>query len=166
MGTEEKELNYIRNYAIKNVTDDTEQFQFNTSIARLMELVNAMYKYDALENKNRALLEDTARDLIKLLSPFAPHFAEEMWEMLGNTTSIFNEPWPVHDEKALVKDEVELAVQFNGQIKYRINVPSDADNRTIEEMAINDVRSRPYLQDKTIVKVIVVKNRLVNIVVK
>lgn len=166
MGTEEKELNYIRNYAIKSVTEDTEQFQFNTSIARLMELVNAMYKYDALENKNRALLEDTARDLIKLLSPFAPHFAEEMWEMLGNTTSIFNEPWPVHDEKALVKDEVELAVQFNGQIKYRINVPSDADNRTIEEMAINDVRSRPYLQDKTIVKVIVVKNRLVNIVVK
>jgi leucyl-tRNA synthetase len=166
MGAEEKELNYIRNYAIKNVTADTDQFQFNTSIARLMELVNAMYKYDTLENKNRTLLEDTTKDLIKLLSPFAPHFAEEMWEMLGNTTSIFNEPWPVADEKALVKDEIELAVQFNGQIKYRINVPSDADNKTIEEMAINDQRSKPYLQDKTIVKVIVVKNRLVNIVVK
>ena len=86
--------------------------------------------------------------------------------MLGNTTSIFNEPWPVHDDKALIKDEVELAVQFNGQIKYRINVPSDADNKAIEELAVNDERSKPYLKDKTIVKVIVVKNRLVNIVVK
>jgi leucyl-tRNA synthetase len=166
MGADEKELNYIRNYAIKNVTADTEQFQFNTSIARIMELVNAMYKYDTLENKNRTLLEDTTVDLLKLLAPFAPHFTEEMWEMLGNTTSIFNEPWPVHDDKALIKDEVELAVQFNGQIKYRINVPSDADNKAIEELAVNDERSKPYLKDKTIVKVIVVKNRLVNIVVK
>ena len=166
MGANEKELNYIRNYAIKNVTADTEQFQFNTSIARIMELVNAMYKYDTLENKNRTLLEDTTVDLLKLLAPFAPHFTEEMWEMLGNTTSIFNEPWPVHDDKALIKDEVELAVQFNGQIKYRINVPSDADNKAIEELAVNDERSKPYLKDKTIVKVIVVKNRLVNIVVK
>ena len=166
MGADEKELNYIRNYAIKNVTADTEQFQFNTSIARIMELVNAKYKYDTLENKNRTLLEDTTVDLLKLLAPFAPHFTEEMWEMLGNTTSIFNEPWPVHDDKALIKDEVELAVQFNGQIKYRINVPSDADNKAIEELAVNDERSKPYLKDKTIVKVIVVKNRLVNIVVK
>jgi len=166
MGAEEKELNYIRNYAIKNVTADTEQFQFNTSIARIMELVNAMYKYDALESKNRALLEDTTKDMLKLIAPFAPHFAEEMWERMGNPYSIFNEPWPVHDEKALVKDEVELAVQFNGQVKFRINVPSDADNKAIEEIALNDERSKPYLKDKTVVKVIVVKNRLVNIVVK
>jgi len=166
MGAEEKELNYIRNYAIKNVTADTEQFQFNTSIARIMELVNAMYKYDALESKNRALLEDTTKDMLKLIAPFAPHFAEEMWEKLGNTCSIFNETWPVHDEKALVKDEVELAVQFNGQIRFKMNVPSDADNKAIEEIALNDERSIPYLNEKTIVKVIVVKNRLVNIVVK
>lgn len=166
MGTDEKDLNYIRNYTIKSVTADTEQFQFNTSIARLMELVNALYKYDTLENKNRVLLEDTICDLLKLLAPFAPHFTEEMWELMGNTTSIFNESWPVCDEKALVKDEVELAVQFNGQIKFKINVPSDADNKAIEELTIKDNRSIPYLEGKTIVKVIVVKNRLVNIVVK
>lgn len=166
ISADEKELNYVRNYTIKSVTTDTEQFQFNTSIARLMELVNAIYKYDTLENKNRRLMEDTIGDLLKLLSPFAPHFTEEMWETLGNITSIFNEPWPVHDDKALIKDEVELAVQFNGQIKFKINVPSDADNKAIEELVINDQRAKSYLEGKTIVKVIVVKNRLVNIVVK
>ncbi len=166
MGADEKELNFVRNYAIKSATIDTEQFQFNTSIARLMELVNAIYKYDTLENKNRKLLDDTIVDLLKLLAPFAPHFSEEMWEVLGNTTSIFNEPWPVHDEKALIKDEVELAVQFNGQIKYKINVPSNADNKAIEDLVINDQRSKTYLEGKAIVKVIVVKSRLVNIVVK
>ena len=166
MGTDEKELNYVRNYTIKSVTHDTEQFQFNTSIARIMELVNAIYKYDSVKKKNRGLLEDTIEDLIKLIAPFAPHFAEEMWETIGKTTSVFNEQWPEHDEKALVKDEIELAVQFNGQVKYKINVSADADNKEIEDTAVNDPRAGAYTEGKNIVKVIVVKGRLVNIVVK
>ena len=166
MGSEEKELNLVRNSTIKSVTTDTEQFQFNTSIARLMELVNAIYKYDAQDKKNRELLGKTIEDLIKLLSPYAPHFAEEMWEELGKKTSIFNDNWPNFDESALVRDEVELAVQFNGQIKFKINVPSGADNKEIEEIALKDSRSIPFLEGKSVVKIIVVKGRLVNIVVK
>ncbi len=166
MDANEKELNFVRHSTIKSVTADTEVFQFNTSIARIMELVNAIYKYDALSQKNRSLMEDTIADCLKLLAPFAPHFAEEMWEMMGHTTSIFNEKWPEFDEDALVKDEVELAVQFNGQIRFKINVPTDADNKAIEEIALGDDRAKPYIEGKNIVKVIVVKGRLVNIVVK
>ena len=87
-------------------------------------------------------------------------------ETIGKTTSVFNEQWPEHDEKALVKDEIELAVQFNGQVKYKINVSADADNKEIEDTAVNDPRAGAYTEGKNIVKVIVVKGRLVNIVVK
>ena len=166
MGSDEKELNFVRNSTIKSVTADTEQFQFNTAIARLMELVNALYKYDAFEIKNRTFLEDTIRDLLMLLAPYAPHFTEEMWELLAEKASIFNQNWPNYDERALVRDEVELAVQFNGQIRFKINVPSSADNKAIEEIALNDERSVPFLKEKTVAKVIVVKGRLVNIVLK
>ena len=85
-GSDEKELNYVRHFAIKSATDDIEVFQFNTAIARIMELVNALYKYDALENRNIKLMEDTIKDAILLLSPFAPHFAEEMWSFSAATT--------------------------------------------------------------------------------
>ncbi|HOK42255.1 MAG TPA: leucine--tRNA ligase [Thermoclostridium caenicola] len=165
-GPNEKELNYIRHYAIKSVTEDTEVFQFNTAIARLMELINALYKYDALENRNMTLMEETIRDAILLMSPFAPHFAEEMWERMGYDYSVFNQPWPSYDEKALVRDEIEMAVQFNGQVKYKINVPRDADNQQIEQAALSDERAAGYIGGRNIVKVIVVKGRLINIVVK
>jgi leucyl-tRNA synthetase len=166
MGPDEKELNFIRHNTIKSVTADTEQFQFNTAIARLMELVNAIYKYDSLKVKNRALMEVIVQDLLKLMAPFSPHFTEEMWELLGQKESIFNQEWPTFDEKSLVRDEIELAVQFNGQIRFKINVPSAADNKAIEDIAIKDSRSQPFLEGKTVAKVIVVKGRLVNIVVK
>jgi len=165
-GPNEKELNYIRHYAIKSVTEDTEVFQFNTAIARLMELINALYKYDALENRNMTLMEETIRDAILLMSPFAPHFAEEMWERMGYDYSVFNQPWPSYDEKALVRDEIEMAVQFNGQVKYKINVPRDADNQQIEQAVLSDERAAGYIGGRNIVKVIVVKGRLINIVVK
>ena len=158
MGANEKELNFVRHNAIRSVTADTEQFQFNTAVARIMELVNSIYKYDAFDSKNRAFMKDAITDTLKLLAPFAPHFTEEMWEKLGKEYSIFNESWPVY--------ETELAVQFNGQIRYKIVVPSAADNRAIEEAALGDERSKPYLEGKTVVKVIVVKGRLVNIVVR
>ncbi|NLY19274.1 MAG: leucine--tRNA ligase [Clostridiaceae bacterium] len=165
-GANEKELTFVQHTAIKGVTEDAEKFQFNTSIARLMELVNALYKYDSLPNKNRKLMEEAIRDLIILLSPFAPHFAEEMWEVMGYEYSVFNQSWPVYDPKALVKDTVEMAVQINGQVKYRIEVASDADKKVIEETALNDEKAATYLKDKQIIKIIVIPGRLVNIVVK
>lgn len=166
MGAAEKELQFVRHTAIKGVTEDADKFQFNTSIARLMELINALYKYDTAEVKNRSLMEETIRDLLILVSPFAPHYAEEMWEWMGYPYSIFNQKWPSHDPAALVKDTVELAVQINGQVKYKIELPKDADKKEIEEAALKDEKAAAFLKDREIVKIIVVPGRLVNIVVK
>ncbi|ABY95587.1 MULTISPECIES: leucine--tRNA ligase [Thermoanaerobacter] len=167
MGKDEKELNYVRHYAIKGVTEDAERFQFNTAIARIMELVNALYKYEAdVEVKNIKFYEEVVADLIKLLAPFAPHFSEEMWEKLGYEYSVFNQKWPEWDEKALQRDVVEIAVQVNGKVRGRLEVPSKATDEEIEKLALSDKNVKAYVDGKEIKKVIVVKNRLVNIVVK
>ncbi|HEY8500391.1 MAG TPA: leucine--tRNA ligase [Clostridia bacterium] len=165
-GPNEKELAFVRNTAIKSVTEDADKFQFNTSIARLMELINALYKYEALDNKNSKYMEEAIRDLLIMLSPFAPHFSEEMWERMGYPYSIFNQKWPSYDPEALKRDIIELAVQINGQVKYKIEVPASAGNKEIEDAALNDEKAAVFLKDKEIVKIIVVKGRLVNIVVK
>lgn len=164
---DEKELNYVRNYTIKSVTEDAEKFQFNTAIARIMELVNALYKYDAdVEIKNTRLYEETIADLVRLLAPFAPHFAEEMWDRLGYTYSVFNQKWPEYDEKALIKDVVEIAIQVNGKVRGRLEVSPDANEKEIQDAAISAESIKQYIDGKEIVKVVVVKGRLVNIVVK
>ncbi|HHW57821.1 MAG TPA: leucine--tRNA ligase [Clostridia bacterium] len=167
MGEEEKELNYIRHYTIKSVTEDADKFQFNTAIARIMELVNALYKYEAdVEVKNIKFYEEVVADLIRLLAPFAPHFSEEMWEKLGYEYSVFNQKWPKWDEKAIQRDVVEIAVQVNGKVRGRLEVPSNATDEEIEKLALSDKNLKAYVDGKEIKKVIVVKNRLVNIVVK
>ncbi len=167
MKAEEKELNFVRNNSIKGVTRDTEIFQFNTSIAKLMELLNAVIKYEqSMAPKNPTFFEETINDLLRLLSPFAPHFTEEMWQLLGNKKSIFLEKWPVWDEAALIKDEVEIAIQFNGKVKSRINVPSDANDDEIKDIVMNNEETLTSLVGKEIIKVVVIKGRLINIVVK
>ena len=163
---EEKELNFWRHTAIKGVTDDADKMQFNTAIARMMEFVNALSKYIQGDNLNLDFLKETCEDFIKLLAPFAPHFSEEQWSLLGHNTSVFNAKWPEFDAKALVKDEVEIAIQVNGKIKNRINIPSGLDEEAIKEAALNDDNIKAATEGKTVVKVIVIKGRLVNIVVK
>ncbi len=165
-GAEERELAFVLHTAIKGVTEDAEKFQFNTSIARLMELINALYRYDALPERNGKVMEDTLRNLLILLSPFAPHFTEEMWERMGYAYSIFHQKWPDWNPAALVRDTVEIAVQINGQVKYRIDVPSDAGKQAMEQQALKDEKAAVFLKDKEIVKVIAIPGRLVNIVVK
>jgi len=164
---DDKELNYVRNYTIKSVTDDAEKFQFNTAIARIMELTNALYKYDGeVENKNMKLYEDTIADLIRLLAPFAPHFAEEIWERMGYEYSVFNQKWPEYDDKALVKDTIEIAIQVNGKVRGRLEIPSGATEKEIQDKALVVESIKQFIEGKEIKKVVVVKNRLVNIVVK
>lgn len=163
---EEKELNYLRHSTIKRVTDDMEVFSFNTAIARIMELVNGLVKYDQLNDKNIKLMRETASDLIGLLAPLAPHFAEELNENIGNKKSIFNMPYPKYDESALVKDSYELAVQINSKVRSKIEVPSDSDDKAIVEIAMNNDAVKPFIDGKTVVKTIVIPKRLVNIVVK
>ncbi|MGB9680263.1 MAG: leucine--tRNA ligase [Thermoanaerobacteraceae bacterium] len=164
---EEKELNYLRHYTIKSVTKDADSFQFNTAVARLMELVNGLYKYEAgTEVKNIKFYEDVLADLIRILAPFAPHFSEEMWEKLGYEYSVFNQKWPEWDEKALQRDVVEIAVQVNGKLRGKIEVFSNAEEKEVQDLALSDKNVKAYVDGKEIKKVIVVKNRLVNIVVK
>lgn len=162
----EKELNFWRHTAIKGVSEDGDKMQFNTAIARMMEFVNALSKYMQEETKNLDFLKEVILDFIRLLAPFAPHFSEEQWNLAGNSTSVFNEAWPTFDPKALVKDEVEIAIQINGKIKNRINVASDLDEEGIKAATLNDDVIKQNTEGKTIVKVIVIKGRLVNIVVK
>ncbi|KMT22733.1 leucine--tRNA ligase [Clostridium cylindrosporum] len=164
---DEKELNLVLHTAIKGVLDDTDKFQFNTALARLMELVNALYKYDTdTEVKNVEFLGGVIKDLIKLLAPFAPHLAEELWEQIGGSYSVFNESLPEFDESALVRDTIELGVQINGKVKGKIEASSSASDEEIQKIALNDDKIKEFIADKEVKKVIVIKGRLVNIVVK
>ncbi|SET08614.1 leucine--tRNA ligase [Anaerobranca gottschalkii] len=163
---EEKELNYVLNYTIKSVGQDADKFQFNTSIARMMELVNSLYSYTSSVDKiNLTFLETTLKKFVTILAPFAPHFSEELWEKLGQEYSVFNQKWPEYDPKALIKDTIELAVQINGKVRGKIEVDSGADEKTIEKLALEDEKVKGYIDGKTIRKVIVIKGKIINIVV-
>jgi leucyl-tRNA synthetase len=164
MDKAEKELNYWRHFAIKGVSEDADKLQFNTAIARLMEFVNALHKYTNEKVKNIEFMKETIVDFIKLLAPFAPHFSEEKWEQLGMGYSVFNQNWPVFNPDALIKDEIEIAIQINGKIRSKINIPSGLDEESIKEAALSDENIKSHLEGKTIRKVIVIKGRLVNIV--
>ncbi len=163
---EDKELLYWNANTIKGVSEDAEKMQFNTAIARMMEMTNALIKYIPLKQHNHKTLAKINSDFIRVMAPFAPHFAEEIWHMFGNETSVFDEPWPVFDESALIKDEVEIAIQINGKIKERIMIPTSASDEEIKEMAVANETIQKETDGKTVVKVIVIKGRLVNIVVK
>lgn len=159
----EKELAYALNYCIKCVTADMEAFSFNTAIARIMELVNTMYKTDGKVSPR--LMKETSEALIKILAPIVPHIAEELYSLKGNKDSVFNASYPVCDESKLVKDEIELAVQINSRVKAKINVPSSADNAEIEKIALSDPKVIEALAGAAVKKVIVIKGRLINLVV-
>ena len=159
----EKELNFVRNATIKSVSADIESFSFNTALARIMEFVNAIYAYDSAVPNKSTLFKDCVKDLVLLLAPFAPHFAEELWEMLGQPYSVFNQRYPEADEKALVRDEVELAVQINSKLRARVTVPADASKSEIESAACGAVKAQ--LGGAEPRKVIIVPGRLVNLIV-
>lgn len=162
----EKALNYVRHFSIKSISEDASKFQFNTSIARLMEYTNALSKYLSEDAKNAAFLKDVIVDFIKLIAPFAPHFAEEQWNLLGMNFSIFNEKWPEFDSNALIKDEIEIAIQVNGKVRAKINIATGLSDDEIKEIILNNDEVKSLIKDKELKKVIVVKGRLVNIVVK
>ena len=163
----EKQLLYTLNYTIRRVSEDMEVFSFNTAIARIMELVNAMYKYDSeCAEKDADLLKDCADKLVLLLAPLVPHIAEELNESLGKPYPVYRRRFPVCEEKWLVKDEYELAVQVNSRIKAKIVVGMGADNKEIEKIALNNEAVAQALEGLTPVKVIVIPKRLVNIVAK
>jgi leucyl-tRNA synthetase len=153
---------------IKKVTSDIEdRFHFNTAISAIMELVNAMYGIDAVSPDPRTcrVMRSAAKSVVLLLSPIVPHFAEELWEALGNTSSVLLASWPSYSEKALVREEVLIVIQVNGKLRGRFTADPDVDDETLKKMALSDEQARKFIQDKPVKKVIVVKKKLVNIVV-
>ena len=164
-GAFEKELDFVRNNTIKQITKDVEVFSFNTAVARLMEFVNALYKYDGAENKNIPFLKECAKDLVLLLAPFAPHFAEELWEQCGYKYSVFDNRYPVCNEEALVREETEYAVQINSKIKGKMMIAKSMSKEEIESSVLASDLVKPFVEGKTIKKFIVVPGRLVNIIV-
>lgn len=164
----EKELLYIFNNLIKGINYDLEHMQFNTGIAKIMEITNAFYKYDQSvedENKNTKLIKDTINKFIRIIAPFAPHFSEEMWNRVGNEVSVFNTEYPTCDNRWLEKDEIEIPVQINGNVKFVLTIPKDSENEQVEKIVLNDERLAGYLNGRSIKKVIVVRGKIVNIVI-
>lgn len=161
-GREEKQLDYVRNNTINSVTNAFENFSFNTATARIMELVNAIYSYDSSVENKHIIFKDGIRDLILLLAPFVPHVAEELWEMFGEKYSVFNNKFPIADEKALVKDEIEMVVQINAKIRGKLLVEPNMPKESIEKMAVDLVKDK---LSGDIKKIIVVPNKLINIII-
>lgn len=144
---------------IKKVTQDIEQFSYNTSISAFMICINELHQ---LKCHNQALLTD----VVGLIAPFAPHIAEELWHALGNSGSIFDACWPEYNEKYLVESTVQMGIAFNGKRRFEMQFAADADNAAIEQAVMADQRTAKYIDGKQIVKVIIVPKRMVNVVVK
>ena len=169
LSSEETALRRKLHQTIKKVTEDLDgKFAFNTAISAVMELVNDMYRFaDAHEAIEESLAKELGRNLLILLAPFVPHMTEELWQDMGEKEeSVHAASWPSYDESALVVDEVELAVQVNGKVRATIAVPVAMDKDEIAEKAKALPEVAKFTEGKTIVKVIVVPKRIVNIVVK
>lgn len=142
---------------IKKVTEDIENFSFNTSVAAFMIAVNEL---TALKSDSREAMDIITR----LIAPFAPHMSEEFWHMLGNEGSVTDSEWPAYDESALVEDTVKYPVSFNGKMRYMVEAPADASREEVEKLALGDAAAAKWLDGRTPKKVIVVPGKIVNVV--
>ncbi|TAN43889.1 MAG: leucine--tRNA ligase [Nitrospirae bacterium] len=151
---------------IKKVTSDIEKdYHFNTAIAAMMELVNEMSSFKSEKDEEKAMFYMAVQNLILMLFPFAPHFAEELWSEIGETRGIYRHAWPEWDEEFAKEEEVELVVQVNGKLRAKLLVPAGLSDEEAKDKALNDAKIKEVTEGKNIKKVIIVKGSLVNIVV-
>ena len=163
---EDKALNFQLNATVKKVTEDAGgRFSFNTAISSIMELVNALYKYKQGE-VNVPLMNDAIEKLILILNPFVPHITEELWNDLGHEDRVYQQNWPEFDPAALELENVEIIVQVNGKLKDKMAFEKNAEKSAIEEAALASERVQDAIAGKSVVKTIVVPNKLINFVVK
>lgn len=163
---EDKALNFQLNATVKKVTEDAGgRFSFNTAISSIMELVNALYKYKQGE-VNVPLMNDAIEKLILILNPFVPHITEELWNNLGHEDRVYQQSWPEFDPAALELETVEIIVQVNGKLKDKMAFEKNAEKSAIEEAALASERVQDAIAGKSVVKTIVVPNKLINFVVK
>jgi leucyl-tRNA synthetase len=150
---------------IRKVTEDFDnRWHFNTSIAALMELMNTLYDEEA--GLSAAALGQILPSLSLLLGPFAPYLAEELWEQLGRKGPVFRQPWPVYDERLAKEDAADIVLQVNGKVRGRLSVPFGTSEVELKKLALADPKVQPFIEGKQVVKVIVIPDKLVNIVVK
>ena len=151
----------------KMTKDIEERFHFNTAISGVMELVNTMYGIESIDKspQKAGVMRLAMESVVLLLSPVVPHFAEELWEALGNKPSVLLAPWPAYRDDALEKDELLIVVQVNGKLRSRFNADVDSDDNTLQQMALADERVQKFIEGRPIKKVVVVEKKLVNIVV-
>ncbi|MCB1584252.1 MAG: class I tRNA ligase family protein, partial [Xanthomonadales bacterium] len=162
----QKELRLKIHQTIEKVTSDIGERQtFNTAIAAMMELTNALTKFDDDSHNGMAVLHEGWNNLVKMLSPFAPHVTQVLWEHFGHQQLLCDVDWPDVDKSALVQDEIEMVIQVNGKLRGKILVAAAADKEEIEVLAMAEENVKRFLEGKTIRKVIVVPKRLVNVVV-
>ena len=164
------ELRRKTHETIKKVTEDTDRFQFNTAIAALMELINqiSLIEQDAAladDPRRAAVLREAVEAAVVLISPMAPHIADELWSRLGRSEFLLNVAWPVYDEAALVVAEKEVVFQINGKVRGKGMLPAQSDDEALKQAALADPKVRKFLGDSAVKKVIVVQGRLVNIVI-
>ncbi len=163
----DKDMRAKTNNTLKKVTEDlNDRFGFNTAIAALMELINDLYKYKELDDRNDAVIKEAIEAVVIILAPFAPHLGEELWLMIGKEASVFDIAWPEYDKSAIQLDEVEIIVQVNGKVRNKINAPVGIDQEAMKDLALNDEKIKEFIEDKDVVKVIAIPSKLVNIVVK
>ena len=156
---ENKNLEKIYHQTVKKVSEDFENLGFNTAISQMMIFVNAVYKEDIFP-------KEYAEGFVKLLNPVAPHIGEELWEMLGHNNTIAFEAWPKYDESKIVEDEKEITVQVNGKVRATIKIAVDESEESIKEKALEEENVKRHTEGKEIIKMIVIKGKIVNIVVK
>ena len=165
LSAEEVDLRRVLHTTIRKVTEDVrDRFMFNTAISSVMELVNAFYAFQEKE-LSPALARETASALLRMLAPFAPHITEELWERLF-TGSVHAQKWPACDASALTRDEIEVVLQINGKVRGRVKIAADLDREAMERIVTELPRAKELSEGKTIVKVVCVPGKLVNIVVK
>lgn len=164
----EYDIRRLINVTIKKVTEDIEgDFHFNTAISRMMELTNELYKYltNVSEDRwNLELLRYVAERFIVILSPFAPHMADELWEQLGMTGFVVQQKWPEYDPEYMKEKTVEMVIQINGKIRDRVSVSPEINEEELKGMVLKREKVKSYIEGKKIKKILVIKNRLVNIV--
>ena len=156
-----KEIDKVLHNSIKVIREDIEKFQFNTSMAKIMEYTNILVKYEQV-GIPRYYIEQ----LLLILAPFAPHITEELWEKIGNKYSIYNEEYPTYDENYLIEETKEIAVQVNGKVRATIKINVNDSEDIIKEKALSEANVKKYTDNNEIVKIIIIKGKIVNIVAK
>lgn len=161
-----KEVHFRLHATVKKVTEDLEgDFHFNTAVSACMEFLNSLYRFRPLSLEDRRLFRESLETLIRLLAPFVPHMAEELWSRLGHERTIFREKWPAYDSQALQREEEEIVIQVAGRVRSRLRVGREISEEELRKLVLQDAKVKEWVNGKEIKRVVVIPHHLVNVVI-